>query len=274
MFVNRYQINLSTLESGTTATTINIPLTMEYQLVDQGELINRVFVDVETEKAINPIYDYEKVRFIPRDSNNININKIVYSLNLDGSTNYSDIGFTDDDIKFEKESFKNTFINLSFYDSPNQLTQKLVSFTTLFSIINPSDLNIDGTVKPASQIGLTFTVGDPLYNPLGESEGYHLYDYKDELNIGESKDLYMRSSFKNSKTGKEINLMVSSTPKAIDMLVNDLYTKYTLTRTNTGFYYTINDRYLGNDHNNINVPNNVLYNSNNVTVNLYKILAT
>ena len=44
MFANQVQINLTTLASGATATTINIPITMEYQLVDQTDIINTVFV--------------------------------------------------------------------------------------------------------------------------------------------------------------------------------------------------------------------------------------
>ena len=67
MFVNNYKINISTISTGTTATTINIPINMEYQMIDQSELVERVFVDVETEKAINPIIDYERVRYLPLD---------------------------------------------------------------------------------------------------------------------------------------------------------------------------------------------------------------
>ena len=106
MFANRYQINLSTLATGTTATTINLPITMEYQLVDQSELIDRVFVDVEVEKAINPIIDYEKVRFLPLNLSGNGLETIIYTLDLSGATNYGAIGFSDDDIKFNKENFK------------------------------------------------------------------------------------------------------------------------------------------------------------------------
>jgi hypothetical protein len=281
---NRYQINLTTISSASTATTINIPINMEYQLVDQSELINRDFVDVEVEKAINPILDYEKVRFLPLDTNNVHIDQITYNLNLLlsggttlGATDYESIGFNDDDIKFERENFKQTFLNLSFYDTDNPLVQRLISNITIFSEINPSDLlpintttGIPGQPKPAKQIHLTFVLTNPILNPRGFSEGYHLYDYKDELKIGEYKYLYMRASFKNAKTGKNTNLMVDSIPYSIDNLVHTLYTRYKLIRTNTGFYYEIDDTYHGNG---VVGPNNVSYASNNVTVNLYQIQA-
>lgn len=285
MFVNRYQINLSTIASGTTATTINIPINMEFQVVDQGELIERVFVDTEVEKAINPILDYEKVRFLPTDLSQNHVDKLTYNLNLFGATNYAAIGFTNDDIRFEKNVFKQTFLNLAFYDSDNPLNQKLITSLTLFSKITSSDLlpneatqilnfgsviGIPGQPKPASMIDLTFIVSNPILNPSGDAEGYHLYDYKDELNIGDFKHLYMRGSFKNAKTGKSVNLMVSSTPDTIDNLVHKLYTRYKLVRTTIGFYYQIDDTYHGDG---TSGPNNVTYATNNALINLFQINA-
>jgi len=269
MLINKYQINLSTFASGATATTINIPITMDFQMVDQGELIQRVFVDVETEKAINPILDYEKVRYLPTDLQGNHVDKITYVLNLSGSVTYHDIGFTDDDIKFETERFKQTFLNLSFYDTDNPLTQNLISNTTIFSSISPLDLyqngNTSGAVKPASQIFLTFSVENPILNPRGSAEGYYLYDYKNQLEInGSPRYLYMRGTFKNAKTGKSLNLMVNSTALPIDQLVNKLYTRYVLVRKSNGYFYEIDNTY----------SNNVSYLTNNATINLYQILAT
>lgn len=286
MFVNRYQINLSTIATGTTATTINIPINMEFQLVDQAELVDRVFVANEVEKAINPILDYEKVRFLPLDTSGVHIDKITYSLNLTGSTDYAAIGFSNDDIKFEKNSFKETFLNLAFYDTDNPLDQRLITNLTLFAELKPSDLlpsvsqqiinygmqiGTPGQPKPASQIPLTFVVENPILNPRGFAEGYHLYDYKDELSIGGFKYLYMRASFKNAKTGKVTNLMVQNSPDTIDNLVHLLYTRYKLIRTNTGFYYEIDDLYHGITG--MTGSNNVNYLTNNVIVNLYQIQA-
>lgn len=277
MFANSFQINLSTLASGTTATTINLPITMEYQLVDQSELIDRVFVDVEVEKAINPIIDYEKVRFLPLNLSGNGLETIIYTLDLSGATNYGAIGFSDDDIKFNKENFKETFLNLSFYDTDNPLTQTLISFVTLFSEIKTTDLlpigtsiGIPGQPKPASQIPLTYVLDSPILKHRGFAEGYHLYDYKDELNIGDYKYLYMRGTFKNAKTGRSINLMVQNNTLPIDNLVHELYTRYKLVRTTTGFYYEIDDSYHGDG---TSGPNNVTYAANTVTINLYQIKA-
>jgi hypothetical protein len=283
MFVNKVKINVNTLASGATATTINFPITMNHQIVDNSELIERVFVTEEVEKSINPILDYDRVRFLPLNPQNIQIDRITYDLKLfDENGMYSDffgnIGFTDEDIKLKKNSFKKTFLSLLFYDTDNPLTQKLVTSLTLYANLNPNDylplnnnIGMAGTPKPALQIPINFVVENPLINPRGFAEGFHLYDYKDELNIGESKYLYMRASFKNAKTGKSVNLMVKDSPQPIDKLVHELYTRYILTRTNTGYYYKIDETYQGN---NLFGPNNVTYNSNSAIVSLYQIKST
>ena len=285
MIVNRFQINLTTIGSGTTATTINLPITLQSQEIGQSELIDKTFVDVEVEKAINPISDYDKVRFLPIDSNDKHVNDIKYNLTFVSGDNYGSIGFMDKDIKFEKSVFTESFLNLNFYDSDNPLTQRLITYTTIFSKLNPSDLLPDevtqksiynavignpGSPKPAHQVPLSFIVSSPIFNSKSFSEGYHLYDYRNELKIGEIKYLYMRASFKNAKMGKSTNLMVKNTAQKIDSLVHELYTRYILTRTSTGYYYRIDTTYQGV------IPltsNNVSYNNNNVTINLYQIQA-
>lgn len=277
MLINKYKINLSTLPSGTTATTINIPLNMEYQVVDNAELVDRVFVKTEVDKSINPIYDYEKVRFIPVNENDLPIDSITYSLSLDGNNTYGSIGFDNNDIRYGKESFKQSFLNLSFYDSPNRLTQNLISNVTLYSKLSSDDYHGNynqpnvGRPIPAADITLKFEVVNPLFFPLNESEGYHLYDYKSELSVDESKFLYMRATFKNAKDGTQTNLMVNSVVQPIDLLVNDLYTKYELFRTETDFYYKIIDNWVGNDPLNSGSTNNVINVNNSVKINLYKI---
>jgi len=266
MLINNFKINLSTISSGVTATTINFPISMNFELVDNSRLIDDKFVKHETENAINSIFDYEKVRFLPVKFNlenqldvNSHIDNINYILNLDGVTNYGGLGFSNDDIKYQKLAFTNSFLNLLFYDSPNPLTQNLISFNTYYPKLNISDVSL---------IPIKFNVSNPILNPIGDAQGYYLYDYKDELKIGDTKYLYMRGSFKNAKSGKSINLMVRDMAYSIDELMSKIYTRYILSRTSTGYYYAIDPTY--NMENNLN---NVTYNGNNITVNLFKLKA-
>ncbi len=270
------------MSGGTTATTINIPISMEYQLVDTAELIDRIFVETETENAINPILNYDMVRFMPINPADNPVTSLTYDIRLFTNTGvygnfYSDIGFVYDDVKFSKNSFTQSFLRLSFYDSDDPMVQNLVGYMTLFCRLASTDLLSGGTgvistgqPKPVNQIPIKFTVENPLINKRGFGEGFHLYYYKDSLNIGETKYLYMKASFNNAKTGKKTNLMVKNTPQNIENLVHELYTRYKITRTTTGYYYEIDDLYQGNGTSGVN---NVTYFSNGPTIDLYEVKA-
>jgi hypothetical protein len=286
MFVNSYQINLSTLSSGTTATTINLPVSLEYQLVDQEEMAQTKFVDVEVKKNINPVIDYERIRFTPLDLNDTEIEKIIYEVTFVSGNTYADIGFTNEDIKFRRENFKQSFLNLNFYDSDNPLTQNLITNITLYSRLKSSDLiGFDssfgsiGTPKPVDEIQVEFVLENPIFIRNGNYEGFFIYNFKDILNVGEETFLYMKATFNNAKNGKSTNMMVKDTPQDIDMLIHEQYTRFKLFRTNDGYYYKIDNEYQGNDLENENpLPNNVTYttndNLNSITVNLFEILTT
>lgn len=278
-----FKINSSTLLSATTATTINIPINIDYQIVDNSDLIERQFVDVEVQKAVNPILDYDKVRYIPVDQNMRNIGNVIYNLSFlvngmpNNPTYYSGLGFNDQDIKFERSNFTQSFLSLQFYDTDNALTQTLMSELDIYSHLNPDSFysqgtprstGIPGQVKPAAQIPVRLVLSNPLLVKKGFYEGYHIYSYKDDIEIGVPKNLYMRAVYFNAKTGKSVNMTTVSTPQTIDNLVNKLYTKYVLIRTSTGFYYQLDNTYSGNIGYTANASNQ---NNQDVTINLFEI---
>ena len=284
MFV-KYKINPFTLASGTTATTINIPVNLQYQIVDNAELVDRVFVDTETQKAVNPILDYDKVRFTPKRNGTINIENITYNLGFLGTNNniltptyYSNIGFDDADITYSKNAFTNSFLILSFYDSDNALTQNLLSEIVIYNNL-PDDAYypagtpkpaIAGQPKPSNQIPIKFVLTNPLTNPDGFHQGYYIYNYKDEYLTTNSNYMYMRASYFNGKTGRQTNLMTEPVPYTINELVNKLYTRYKLYRDSTGFYYEVDNTYSKNVTY-TNNPNNT--SKFDISINLYQIQA-
>ena len=87
MPVNKFTLRVPNL-SGTTGQTISIPIDMSMQLVDQDDIIQTKFVDVEVDKSINAILDYEKVRCTPiiDDTEVVSISYKVHFLN-DEKTN-------------------------------------------------------------------------------------------------------------------------------------------------------------------------------------------
>jgi hypothetical protein len=260
----KYKLNVLNNLSGS---TINIPINMDYHLIDQSELIERVFVDTETKKAINEIVDYEKVRYIPVNLSDNPIKNILYNVVLVNGNTYASAGFNNEDLELRRENFKQTYLNLNFYDSDNPMNQNLLFNTTMFS-------RVYNQVTPISNLPIIYIVNNPLMDPNGFSEGYFIYHYKDFLKIGETKYIYMRASFKNAKDGKSTNLCSTNIATPIDELVSKLHVRYKLFRTESGYYYKIDNTYKGNDFlNNQNTGlNNVIFiNNDTMFINLYQI---
>ena len=164
MFANKYTLNLQNFNTGTTEQYISgISLSTQFQIVDNDELINRVFVKTEAQNAVNKILDYDRVRYMPITPNNDLVTSITYDLSLFDinnvyTTKYGGIGFQYDDVKFRKNSFTKTFLRLSIFDSDDAMTENLVGFITLFSKLRTIDLEpssggvIAGVPKPINDI--------------------------------------------------------------------------------------------------------------------------
>ena len=285
MSVNKYTINFTKFAK-TTGATISIPVNMTYQLVDQDEIIQTKFVNAEIQKSINTILDYDKVRFNPVTLNGDSmsfIDNIIYKVHFLTSSNqfnpssyFGDIGFDNFDIKFRKKAFTKTFLRLNFYDSDSPITQRLISFITLFTKINPTDYSTGGltpwgAITPVNNLKTQFILGNSIANRSLNGEGFFIYNFKDEVTVDAPKELYMRAEFNNAKNGKTVGLMsTSSTTTTIDNLVstsqnltNNIFTKYILKTNNGQHYYEIDTNY----------STNVQVISNDYIIDLYQITA-
>jgi len=279
MPVNKYKIRLGNLDENA---LFKIPVNLEFASVDQSEVVNRDFVETEVEKSINPIVDYETTRFVPLSSQGNRIKDVKYKptfLNSNGllsETFYSNIGFSNDDIRFQKNRFKQSFLRLSFYDSDIPTDQNLVTVITIFCKLYSGDLrpiiDANGTPSPlpgvpetASNIPVRFELTDPILQQSGFHEGFHLYYFKNELKKNNilPKELFMRADFNNAATGKTTRFITTSETLPINELIGKLHTRYLLTRTDTGYFYSIDPLY--------NNATNVIEEDTRLTVNLYEI---
>lgn len=280
MSVKKYKLNIT---DGGNFKNIKIPLNLDYNSAGQSEAVNTDFVKNEVENAINPIIDYEQTKYKPKLGDGTLVTNLKYNLIfldddknlLNPKTFYSDIGFSDDDLKFRKNRFKKSFLRLSFYDSDKLTNQNLVSIVTLFSKIYSSDLidiNIGsessvggGTPKPASSIPVRFILDDPILKPKGNNEGFNLYYNKSGLEKSDAipKKLYMRAEYNNASTGESSRFITTTETLPINQLVDKMHVRYLLTRDDTGYYYTIDKNYKNAD--------NIIENGDNLEVNLYEI---
>ncbi len=222
------------------------------------------------ENAINPIIDYEKVKFKPT-FNNENINSLTYYLYLNGTVSPStldQLGYGYNDVQYNLNSFKTSFLRLYFYDSNITTDQNLIFILDLFPEIYEEDKidlgNFDlGKVKPLNQISskLQSYNGNKFLDR--SSDGYNIFYFKNIVTLQNSLELFMRAEFFNAKTGIITNLMTIGTSVDITNLTDNLFTKYTLERNELGNIYRL-------DTSQQNVSYNV--SNKNYEINLYRIL--
>lgn len=276
MNVNKIQIKISDIkDSG----YLKLPISLDFSTLDQFEVLSKDFIEVERKKAINPIIDYDKTRFIPKNLSGNVIENIKYKLNflkngvINSQTMYSDIGFVDNDIKFRKNNFTKSFLRLNFYDSDSPVNQNLISNVTIFSRITKDDIKTydDGIGIPslANEFPLRFILNNPISKPDGFSEGFYLYHYKSDVKFDLPRELYMRASFNNAKTGKITQFMTSSSPQNINSLNSKIYTRYVLKRDSSGFYYELDTTYSTNINYSFDLDNDGV--ADDLTIELYEI---
>ena len=143
------------------------------------------------------------------------------------------LGFTDDDVYYQKDALKKSFIRLSFYDSPNRETQKLLYYSTIYFDSNVlsakyiNDLNVwretEGYSpmfnqlvfgydikriggKKASVLTAEMSCTDK-YDNTSSSDGFYLHLF-DKLVSGDTcTPIYMKAEFNNAKFGKTVPMI-------------------------------------------------------------------
>jgi hypothetical protein len=249
--VKKYTVKLSDTISGT---SLSIPIDLSFRYTDNTDLIDRDFVEPELDKSVNEIIDYGTVRLSPVNNGYIDLTSIKYKLQFNGNgLNYNDIGFVNDDLKYRRNNFKRSFLQLDFYDSKSMSNQNYLYSSSIYCRVIPSMFDDRNNLLDVSVIPVEFMLENPILNSNGISEGLYLYDYKTDI----PKDIYMRASFNNAKTGKTTIFMTTSTGKGITELQNYLYTTYSLKLNSRRYVYQVS----GGD---------TSYNNNDLTVNLYE----
>jgi len=206
-------------------TNIIIPLNLEFDPMDNSEIIEEL-IRKEKRKSVNINKDLEKVRYSPI----LFPKPIQFRINFydcDTETFYLDykyIGFNTDGTSNDdrlKKVFSNSFYVMDFYDSMDSRTQ-----TKLFSTIIP-------TIPINQNIDRISIISRFLINP--GDEGYFLYYLKD---IDFPKDIFMKLTFFNAKTGKRISFFNPVKSGSGKVNANDykdefLYFKFIFNKNNT-----------------------------------------
>ena len=246
----------------------------------QSDLLQEHFVEEEKRKAINKIVDLEKDVYYPVIKN-VNGFSDVYTLRfnlhfrehrgnnwlVDGNSfwngvkqenggisidkqitgdNVSDLlcflNFNNDDIRYQKNKLKKSFLRLSFYDSMNPANQNMLGYSTIFldsgnlfskyvryfetdryKMIgydknNYGNYNIDNKPKKGIRVDREYGFDEEhrlssqfvvknKNTSTASSEGFYLYLWKDNESVL-PQDLYMKVEFNHAGYGRTIPFMM------------------------------------------------------------------
>ena len=240
---------------------VSVPIAEDFATNAFAEDAFNSFAESRKNRAVNEIIDYEKMKFTPcyRGSNgkiqlynsikfNINLrdrkgsedwtvneenywfayNTISQSgrlkktnKNVNGADIISSLDFEDNDIYYQKNKVKNTFLRISFYNSNDRKTQQLLYSAKLYldsgrlygkyikDVENRPEskgMVVDDWGLGENGLYVDFTCSSS-YDTGNTSEGFYLYLFPSNLDE-ETKGgtIYMKAELNNSKYGYTIPL--------------------------------------------------------------------
>lgn len=182
------------------------------------------------------------------------------------------LGFTDNDIYNQKNRVKKTFLRLSFYDSPNPLTQNLLCYSTVFFdsgelygkyVKRKAWLEENGIETPVvltpymgeeeepEAITSRVTINDE-YDNTKSGEGFNLYLFREDAPMefynpedpeNTSQPIYMKVEFKHAGYGRTVPLIYwpkednKPVKLTIENYLSNLYIKLKIALTERGYVY-------------------------------------
>jgi len=198
---------------------INIPLEITFDMEGRGDMI-RDWEEEVIKDVLNPIIDFETTKFANKEYNVNNTLKteINYEFNFfnyltpplsattsDWGSDYENTSFTDSEIYYFANSFKNSFFKLDFYD-----TNQTENQTILLSIIIPTQQGVKepGTIgPPLNQTSVEVKKPKFVLDYTGsDKEGFYVYWLKDR-NYLDINQFYVSAKFFNAKKGQFIRMV-------------------------------------------------------------------
>ena len=241
--------------------TVNIPFNDTPDInLQQQDIFNDFLLNEIAEEHTNNIVDMEKQIFVPvfktDDEKYDDIRKIKFNIKLkqrgdypndiiettkawvnndvrDNWVNenimpYNDVlghwGFTDEDVKYQKNALKKSFIRLSFYDTNKRSTQSLLYYCTLFidggrlygkymNNVN-SGITTDVVYNIKEVNGEDLTLNGSMFvvdnsDTTQSSEGFYLYLFPSLCKGKIPTTIYMKVEFNHAKFGATIPLITA-----------------------------------------------------------------
>lgn len=202
--------------------------------------------DKITEEVYNAKTDNQKVFYRETDEIIPNSARIINEItNDDVSDLLTFLNFTNDDVHYQKNKLKKSFLRLSFYDSENPADQNLIAYSTIFFNTGNLFAKYSKYIEADGYIDVSFGINDfgkyiLTYNKKGvrvdreysengvfienkrlssqlevqdknmsasSSEGFYLYIWKDNESCS-PQELFMKVEFNHAGYGRTIPFMM------------------------------------------------------------------
>ena len=196
------------------------------------------------------------------------------------------LNFTDNDIFYKKKKVSQSFVRLSFYNSPDPIEQKLLYYSTifidatelygkyvkqlmymeendLFNIKKNPEINLNAAVvfcSGGTRLDTKMVITNE-FDRTKSSEGFNLYLFAEDKNFnlenGE-KTIYMKVEFNHAGNGKTLPMIMwpkvngKYVPLTMNNFIENLYIPIKLTYINDRYAYYIPDAYK-NENGNIDL---------------------
>ena len=191
------------------------------------------FLNYEAEKRIVGALDYEKQQFSPviyYDGRYIDVQKIVfypylryrdeewnvinnygwYDLDEPGQNVFKNNIFSEEDIYYQHKCVSETFLRLSFYDSINKGTQKLLYTAKLY--LDDNMLWTEYVKNGAESVALKFITSNKN-DYSHKTEGFYIHLFPGNIKeLEEGGLIYLKFELCHAKYGKTIPLSITGYP--------------------------------------------------------------
>ena len=215
--MNNYRASISIKDQ-----YVDIPIQINFDMEGREDLIKKYENDVISD-IITPTKDFEISKFAHAEWNEIqnNVNQLKTSISyefyffdylsnpinattINWKTDYQNTSFTDTEIYYFSNSFKNSFFKLDFYD-----TNVSESQTNYLSVILPvqQGLKEPGTIGPQFNLrNVMVKMPKIVLDYTGaDKEGFYIYWLKNKEYLDLS-EFYVSAKFFNAKKGQFVRM--------------------------------------------------------------------
>jgi hypothetical protein len=210
---------------------LDLPLATNFTLVE--DISKEVLYYTSNKESFLPtIENKDKMRFKPVQYKNIEYNLQNSS---GGQLYFSDLGLTFEDVFFNRNRYKKSFLRIDLFDSSEPYNQRRVAQYQIFNRVDVAQRDVNGNLLPINAMPVSFSLYSPLDFFNRRSEGFYLY-----LRPNMYARLYAYFYYANAVNGQIIPLNSTTLTLTQQNILQNNFIEYQVNNANQANTFTIN----------------------------------